>query len=279
MEVIKNAVMKDYSNMKIGGIAEKLIFIEKKEELLDVLEKEKDFFIIGNGTNTLIKDGKIDKTFITLKKLNSIKLLENNRVYVEAGLDFSKFIEFMEENNLSGLENLAGIPGSIGGLVYMNGGAYGTEIFDHIEEIEIIDDNNKLRKIKKENIKYSYRTTEIKEKNWIIISIIFKLEKGFNKEKVQELTTKRENNHPLDLPNLGSTFKNPEGYYSAKLIIESGIQGYKIGGARISTKHPNFIVNEENAKYSDVIELIDFVKKSVKSKTGIDLEEEIIIIK
>ena len=279
MEVIKNAVMKDYSNMKIGGIAEKLIFIEKKEELLDVLEKEKDFFIIGNGTNTLIKDGKIDKTFITLKKLNSIKLLEDNRVYVEAGLDFSKFIEFMEENNLSGLENLAGIPGSIGGLVYMNGGAYGTEIFDHIEEIEIIDDNNKLRKIKKENIKYSYRTTEIKEKNWIIISIIFKLEKGFNKEKVQELTTKRENNHPLDLPNLGSTFKNPEGYYSAKLIIESGIQGYKIGGARISTKHPNFIVNEENAKYSDVIELIDFVKKSVKSKTGIDLEEEIIIIK
>jgi UDP-N-acetylmuramate dehydrogenase len=279
MEVIKNAVMKDYSNMKIGGIAEKLIFIEKKEELLEILEKEKDFFIIGNGTNTLIKDGKIDKTFITLKKLNSIKLLEDNRVYVEAGLDFSKFIEFMEENNLSGLENLAGIPGSIGGLVYMNGGAYGTEIFDHIEEIEIIDDNNKLRKIKKENIKYSYRTTEIKEKNWIIISIIFKLEKGFNKEKVQELTTKRENNHPLDLPNLGSTFKNPEGYYSAKLIIESGIQGYKIGGARISTKHPNFIVNEENAKYSDVIELIDFVKKSVKSKTGIDLEEEIIIIK
>ncbi|TDT69859.1 UDP-N-acetylmuramate dehydrogenase [Hypnocyclicus thermotrophus] len=279
MEVIKNAKMKNHSNMKIGGEAKELIFIEKKEELLEVLEEAKDFFIIGNGTNTLIKDGKIDKTFITLKRLNAIKLLENNRVYVEAGLDFSKFIEFMEKNNLSGLENLAGIPGSVGGLVYMNGGAYGTEIFDYIEEIEIIDNNNNLRKIKKENIKYSYRATEIKEKKWIIISVIFKLEKGFNKEKVKELINKRENNHPLDLPNLGSTFKNPEGYYSAKLIIEAGIQGHKIGGARISKKHPNFIVNEENAKYSDVIKLIEYVKNNVKSKTGIELEEEIIIIK
>jgi UDP-N-acetylmuramate dehydrogenase len=179
----------------------------------------------------------------------------------------------------AGLENLAGIPGSLGGLVYMNGGSYGSEIFDHIVEVEILDENFELRNLKKEEIHFTYRKTEIQEKKWIVVNVTFKFEKGHNLEKVKECREKRKGNHPLDLPNLGSTFKNPEGYFSAKLIIEAGMQGVQLGGAQVSTKHPNFVVNHGNAKFSDVVNLVNDVKKAVKEKTGIELQEEIIIVK
>lgn len=279
MKTYKNVQMKNYSNMKIGGIADELIFIEEKSELPELFKNKKDFFILGNGTNTLISDGRINKSFVSLKNLNKIEKISDTKIRVESGLDFDKFIDYMEKEDLSGLENLAGIPGSVGGLVFMNGGAYGTEIFDFINEVEVMDEENRIRKIKKENLHYTYRNTEIKARKWVIISVVFELNKGFDYEKVNELKNKRESRHPLELPNLGSTFKNPENHFSAKLIIDAGIQGYKIGDAQISEKHPNFIVNNGNARFEDVISLVDFVKKKVKENTGVDLNEEIIIIK
>jgi UDP-N-acetylmuramate dehydrogenase len=270
--------MKEYSNMKIGGIAKELIVIENKEELVEVLKTRKKIFLIGNGTNTLIPDRNLDISFITLKELNKVEKLDENRVYVEAGLNFDDLIDFIEKTDLSGLEDLAGIPGSVGGLIYMNGGAYGSEIFDHIEEIEIVDENHEIRKVKKEDIHFTYRKTEIQEKKWVVVSAVFKFKNGFNKTRVKELKEKRENRHPLNKPNLGSTFKNPEGQFSAKLIIASGLQGHKIGDMQISNVHPNFLENHGNAKYSDVIEIINLVKEKVKLDSGIELEEEIVII-
>ena len=279
MIVLKDVEMKEYSNMKIGGIGRELIIIEDKAELHEALNGKKDIFVIGNGTNTLLNDGRLEKTFVSLKKLQKIEELGNGMLRVEAGIDFNELVDYTGKMDYNGLENLSGIPGSLGGLVYMNGGAYGSEIFDHIVEIEILDNEFNLRTVKKENMYFTYRKTEIQEKKWIVVSATFKFDKGFDNAKVEELRTKREGNHPLDLPNLGSTFKNPEGMFSARLIIEAGMQGVQIGGAQISMKHPNFVVNHGNAKFEDVINLVTEVKKAVKEKSGVDLHEEIIIVK
>lgn len=279
MIVLKDVEMKEYSNMKIGGIGRELIIVEDKAELHEALNGKKDIFVIGNGTNTLLNDGRLEKTFVSLKKLQKIEELGEGLVRVEAGIDFNELVDYTGKMDYNGLENLSGIPGSLGGLVYMNGGAYGSEIFDHIVEIEILDNEFNLRTVKKEDMYFTYRKTEIQEKKWIVVSATFKFDKGFDNAKVEELRTKREGNHPLDLPNLGSTFKNPEGMFSARLIIEAGMQGVQIGGAQISMKHPNFVVNHGNAKFEDVINLVTEVKKAVKEKSGVDLHEEIIIVK
>ncbi|OQY41886.1 MAG: UDP-N-acetylenolpyruvoylglucosamine reductase [Fusobacteriia bacterium 4572_74] len=278
MKIYKYHHMKEYSNMKIGGIAKELIIIEKKEELIEVLKTREKIFLIGNGTNTLIPDRDMDISFISLNKLNKIEDLGDGRVYVESGLNFDDLINFIEEKNYSGLENLAGIPGSVGGLIYMNGGSYGSEVFDHIEEVEVVDENFEIRKIKKSEIYVTYRNTEIQKKKWIVISAIFKFEMGFDRERVLELMGKRETRHPLNMPNLGSTFKNPEGHFSAKLIIAAGVRGHRVGDMQVSNVHPNFLENHGNAKYNDVIEIIRIVKEKVKLNSGIELEEEIVII-
>ncbi|MGL4687115.1 MAG: UDP-N-acetylmuramate dehydrogenase [Fusobacteriaceae bacterium] len=278
MKIIKNHLMKEHSNMKVGGTTKNYFIVENKEEIKNILDNYSNIFIIGNGTNTLIKDGELNTNFLSLKNLNKIKKIEENIIEVQAGVEFSDLISYMEKENLTGLENLSGIPGTVGGLVYMNGGAYGSEIFDCILEIEVLDENRKIKKIKKENIKISYRNTEIQEKKWVVISASFKFEKGFKKETILEIQKKRETRHPLELPNLGSSFKNPKDNFAAKLIIKSGVQGYRIGDAQISEKHPNFIVNLGDASYEDIINLIAYVKEEVLNKTGINLEEEIVII-
>lgn len=279
MIICKNYNMKKCSNMKIGGDARSFIQVEEKEEIKSIVEKFSNFFIIGNGTNTLIGDNFLDIDFVSLKKLNKIKKIDDLKINVEAGVDFSFFMNYLEENNLSGLEELAGIPGTVGGLVFMNGGAYGKEIFQCVESIEYLNENYEIKKINKDSLKVGYRNTEIKEKKWIILSVDFVFKKGFNKEKVKEIKKLRIEKQPIESPNLGSTFKNPTGHFAAKLILDSGLQGKKIGGAEISKKHPNFIINNGNASYNDVEELIKIVKREVYKKTGVKLEEEIIKIK
>lgn len=278
MKLYKDYLMKEHSNMKIGGVAKEYIEIENKNELMDIVKEKKDIFIIGNGTNTLLNDGFLNRTFVSLKRLDKIEDNGNGEVKVEAGLDFSELIDFMREKDYSGIENLAGIPGTVGGLVFMNGGAHGTEIFDRISKVEIIDNTGELREIAKEDLEISYRVTEIKKKKWIVVSATFDFSRGFQSEIVDGFKLKRSENHPLTEPNLGSTFKNPIGHFSARLIIDAGLQGKIIGGAQISMVHPNFIVNKGDAKFTDILDLIKEVKETVKEKSGITLEEEIIIV-
>jgi UDP-N-acetylmuramate dehydrogenase len=279
MRILENHSMKNHSNMKIGGVAKRFIVVENKEELKEIFEKYENIFLIGNGTNTLIDEGDLDITFVSLKELNKVEELDEGIVRVEAGLDFNKLIAFMNRNNYSGLENLAGIPGSVGGLVYMNGGAYGSEIFDCIKEVEIFDENHQIRTLKKEDIKFSYRSTEIQDKKWVIISATFEFKRGFDLQKVIDIQALRESKQPLDKPNLGSTFKNPEGDFSARLISEAGLKGTRVGGAEISSKHPNFIVNHGDATFEDISKILTLVKEKIKKLYNIQLEEEIIILK
>jgi len=279
MIISKNYNMKNHSNMKIGGAARSFIEIETKEEIPEIIKKSDNFFIIGNGTNTLFNDKFLNIDFISLKKLRKIKKIDEHRINVEAGLDFGSLIRYLQENDLSGIEELAGIPGTVGGIVYMNGGAYGKEIFDYIESVECMDSSGVVKIIDKKNLIVEYRNTEIKEKNWIILSVNFFLTRGFKSEIVREKREKRNSKHPIEKPNLGSTFKNPKGFFAARLIMDSGLQGKKIGQAQVSMKHPNFIVNNGGASFDDVIKLIENVIEEVYKQTGIKLEKEIIILK
>ena len=275
--------------MKVGGTAKELIFIDDKNELKEILKTRNNIFLLGNGTNTLINDGNLDISFLSLKRLKNITVeekVENEKkedsydlVRVEAGLDLDDLIDFMEKNDYSGLENITGIPGSVGGLVNMNGGAYGTEIFDCIEEVEVCKNDGEIVKIKTTDLNFKYRTTEIKENKWIVISALFKFGFGFDKEASQDKKNQRKVKHPLDLPNLGSTFKNPGGTFAARLISDADLKGYKVGDAVVSSKHPNFVTNVGNATFNDVISVIEHVKKVVFEKFGIKLETEIIILK
>ncbi|WP_369716243.1 UDP-N-acetylmuramate dehydrogenase [Leptotrichia alba] len=289
MEIIKNAKMKEYSNMKVGGTAKELIFIDDKNELKEILKTRNNIFLLGNGTNTLINDGNLNISFLSLKRLKNITVeekVENEKkedsydlVRVEAGLDLDDLIDFMEKNDYSGLENITGIPGSVGGLVNMNGGAYGTEIFDCIEEVEVCKNDGEIVKINTTDLNFKYRTTEIKENKWIVVSALFKFGFGFDKEASQDKKNQRKVKHPLDLPNLGSTFKNPEGTFAAKLISDADLKGYRVGDVVVSSKHPNFVTNVGNATFNDVISVIEHVKEVVFEKFGVKLETEIIILK
>lgn len=283
MEIIKNAKMKEYSNMKVGGTAKELIFIDDKKELKEILQTRSNIFLLGNGTNTLINDGNLDISFLSLKRLKNITVEEKKGDYdlvrVEAGLDLDDLIDFMEKNDYSGLENITGIPGSVGGLVNMNGGAYGTEIFDCIEEVEVCKNDGEIVKIKTADLNFKYRTTEIKENKWIVVSALFKFGFGFDKAASEDKREQRKTKHPLDLPNLGSTFKNPEGTFAAKLISDAGLKGYRVGDVEISPKHPNFVTNLGNASFNDIISVIEHVKEVVFEKFGVKLETEIIILK
>jgi len=281
MKVFTNQEMKNYSNMRVGGRAKKLIILETKEEIVDVYNDKENtnIFILGNGTNVLFTDDYMDRTFVCTKKLNKIEDLGNNLVKVETGVNLKDLTDFMRSRNYSGIESLFGIPGSIGGLVYMNGGAFGTEIFDKIVSVEVFDGNHQIREVKKENLKVAYRKTEIQDKNWLILSATFKFDNGFNEARVKEIKELRESKHPLDKPSLGSTFKNPEGDFAARLISECGLKGTIIGNAQIAEKHPNFVLNLGGATFKDINDILMLVKKSVFEKFGIKLEEEIIIVK
>ena len=283
MRILKDVEMKEYSHMKVGGTARELIFIEDRNEFKEVLSTRDKVYFLGNGTNTLIDDGYLDISFISLKDFQNITVEKRTDEYdlvrVEAGLDLDDLIDYMEKNDYTGLENITGIPGSVGGLVNMNGGAYGTEIFDCIEEVEICDSEGEIRKLKKSELSFKYRTTEIKEKKWIVVSALFKFKRGFDKECAEDKRNQRETKHPLDYPNLGSTFKNPEGTFAAQLISDAGLKEFRVGDAQVAFKHPNFIINLGNAKFSDVMEVIAHVKKVVSEKFNVNLETEIIILK
>ena len=278
MKTFLNQEMKNYSNMRVGGEAKKLIILENREEIVDVFKENKNIFLLGNGTNVLFTDEFMDRVFVCTKKINKIFDLAEGLVRVEAGANLKELIDFMEKKNYTGIESLFGIPGTIGGLIYMNGGAFGTEIFDKIKSVEILDENGNIREIERKDITVSYRKTEIQDKKWIILSAVFEFGSGFDKDRVKEIKELRESKHPLDKPSLGSTFKNPSGDFAARLISECGLKGTIIGGAQIAEKHPNFVLNINNASFEDITKILTLVKKEVMNKFNIKLEEEIIIV-
>lgn len=284
-EVLENISLKNFNTYKIGGNAKYIIKpfnIEKLISLLEYLkEKKLKYFILGKGSNVILPDENYNGVIILLDKLNKIEI-NGNTVEVEAGIPLNNFILNMVNNNLSGLENLCGIPGTLGGAIVQNAGCYGFTISDFIESVTYLE-NNKIKKINKEKCNFDYRNSIFKKhKELIIISAKFKLNNG-DKNNMLEIikinNQKRRNNQPLSYPNAGSVFKNPNNISAGKIIEDAGLKNYHINDAYISDKHANFIINKNNATSKDIRTLIDYVKETIKKNNKIDLELEQEIIK
>jgi len=311
----KNVLLRDYATFKIGGPAKYFFEAKTEEDLIEaikfVYQKKLSFFILGSGSNLLISDEGYEGLIIKIQMSNikcQIKSkTQNPKIYAEAGVKLSDLIELSLKNSLTGLEWAAGIPGTVGGAIYGNTGAFNNSISDIIKKVTILEIGSRkirIRSFKKEDCKFDYRGSIFKKnKKLIILSCILELKKGNKKEirkKIKERADYRIKNHPLNFLSAGCIFKNQraksknqnllkryselkefnkkEQIPAAWLIEKCGLKGRKIGGAQVSKKHANFIVNLGKASSNDIIKLINLVKKKVKEKFDIKLEEEIQIL-
>ena len=277
-----NEPMSKHTTFKVGGIADIFITVDSKEKLLKTLEilKNEKITIIGNGSNLLVTDEGIRG--IVLKYTANTCEINDTIVKVDSGMTNARLSNTLLNKELTGYEFAAGIPGTIGGAIVMNAGAYGREMKDVVLETEFLDfETNEIRIFKNEELNFEYRKSIFENKKGIILSATFKFEHG-NKneidEKMKEYAQKRRDTQPLDMPSAGSTFKRGNGFITAKLIDEAGLKGYSIGGAEISTKHAGFIVNKGKATAKDIIDLIKYVQKEIYQKFGEKIELEIKII-
>lgn len=274
--------MKDHTTFKAGGKAKILFMPNNKDQIIKILEfankNSIKTYIIGNGSNVLVSDNGIDGIVIqTCKNMNAIRS-DNNKVYVQAGCLLSIVAKKALELELSGFEFASGIPGTIGGAITMNAGAYGNEIKDVIESVDVLIDNKEVVTLSNKEMEFSYRHSVITNTNNIVLGAVISLEKGNKddiKAKMKELNTARSTKQPLEFPSAGSTFKRPVGHFAGKLIQESGLSGFTIGGAMVSDKHCGFIINHNNATAKDILDLINHVKKVVYNNSGVKLEEEV----
>ena len=285
-EVVENAPMSKYTSFKCGGNASLLIIPDSIGEVKIIIDfcREKDIepLVIGNGSNLLITDGGINGVVIKIgSKLSKIELLEETTIYCEAGASLKSLCMFALENSLSGLEFAYGIPGTLGGAVYMNAGAYGGEMKDVLFSVNHIDANGEFGALEKDELDLSYRHSAYSDNGYTILSAILKLKKG-DKEEIKEAMDlnlrRRKEKQPLEYGSAGSTFKRPEGYFAGALIEQSGLKGYTVGGAQVSEKHAGFVINKSGATATDVINLIRDVQDKVYEKFGVKLETEVKII-
>ncbi|MGP4068917.1 UDP-N-acetylmuramate dehydrogenase [Halobacillus sp. B29] len=279
-----NERLKDHLYTKLGGKADFFITPTTFQEVQNVVKLSNEdnipFTLLGNGSNLIIKDGGIRGIVINLKHLNDISS-EGNTVVAQSGARIIDASRHALKQSLSGLEFACGIPGTVGGALYMNAGAYGGEIKDVLDYAYVVDKEGNLVKRLASELKLDYRTSNIPENGDIVLEATFNLKPASYediKATMDDLTFKRESKQPLEYPSCGSVFKRPPGYFAGKLIQDSKLQGTNIGGAEVSTKHAGFIVNKNNASTTDYISLIEHVQRTVKDKFGVDLEREVRII-
>ena len=274
--------MKKHTTFRIGGPADYYLCPHSTEELQKILqicrENKLEFFILGNGSNLLVSDKGYRGVVIQLWKNFSDIETEDNTITVKAGALLSKVAAEALEESLTGMEFASGIPGTMGGAVMMNAGAYGGEMKDIISEVTVLTREGELLTLSKEEMNFGYRTSVVKEKGYVVISAELQLRKGDREEirkVMDELKERRVTKQPLDMPSAGSTFKRPEGYFAGKLIMDAGLRGFSVGGAQISEKHCGFVVNKGDATAADVLGLIGEVQKRVQEKFGVALEPEV----
>lgn len=281
-----NEKMSKYTTMKVGGPCDCIVFpdeISKIKEIIEFCKNENiTFFVIGNGSNLLVKDEGIHGVVIKLGHRFSKIELDGEYILAYAGATMPALSQLAKKNSLKGLEFACGIPGTIGGGVKMNAGAYGSQISDILYEVTYMDEKEEIKTIKNKECSFGYRKSIFTiNPNYVILSAKFKLEKGNIDEienKMRENSLARKTKQPLEYPNFGSVFKRPEGYFVGKLVDDAGLRGYKIGGAQVSTKHTGFIVNVDNATCKDVLDLIGYVQTTVYNKFNVKLTPEVIII-
>ena len=293
-EIIKNSGLKEenitynepmskHTSFKIGGLAECYIKITEIEQLTEILKivntNEIPLTILGNGTNILVKDSGI-KGIVAKICIKNIEIHEKT-VKVGAGNTLAEIAQILMQNDLTGFEELSGIPGSIGGAIRMNAGAHGKEIKDVILNATVMDYEGNIKKLSNEDMKFEYRNSIFSQNKYIILEAELQLEKGNKeeiKQKMKDFAEWRKEKQPLEYPNAGSTFKRGDGFITAQLIDECGLKGTQIGGAQISNKHAGFIVNTGDATSDDVLELVELIKEEVLNKFGKEIQLEIEVI-
>ncbi len=283
--VLFNEEMSRHTTFRIGGKCTVFVNPKTVEELKNVIalfkEENYPYMIAGNGSNMLISDEGLDGAVIHIGRNMSECVIDGCKVYAQSGILMARLASELAQAGLSGFERLSGIPGSLGGGIFMNAGAYGSELKDVIKSVDFLDSEGNVRTFDINELKMGYRTSVFQDKDYVILSCVMEFKKGNADEikaEMSEYRRRRNEKQPVELPSAGSAFKRPEGYFAAKLIEDSGLKGYTVGGAAVSEKHAGFIVNKGGATAEDVLKLIEHIQKTVQEKFDVELTPEIRLI-
>jgi len=281
-----NANMSEHTSFKVGGAADLMVMPTNADEIKRAIslckESSVPYFVMGKGSNFLVRDAGFRGVVINLsKRLEKVEQIDDTTLRAEAGISLAKLAGFAADLSLAGLEFSSGIPGSLGGALYMNAGAYDYDMSGVVSCASLIDEGGNEIVMQVEEMALGYRTSIFHNKKYIVKDCILKLQAGDKdaiKAKMLELNNRRKTSQPLDLPSAGSTFKRPLGYYAAKLIDESGLKGFSVGGAMVSEKHAGFVVNYNNATASDILALMKHIQNTVFEKFGVALVAEVEVL-
>lgn len=283
--VLKNEPMSSHTTFRTGGPADYYVRPKDRESFLRVLnylkESEEEYLILGKGSNLLVGDRGYRGTVLDTAGALGEVIVDGDRISAGAGASLSAVSNMAAEASLTGMEFASGIPGTVGGAVFMNAGAYGGEMSQIVSSVELVESSGDIVTKPGSEMGFAYRTSIVQNKNMTVLGARLKLERGDKNEiiaKIKELGEQRAKKQPLEFPSAGSTFKRPEGYFAGKLITDAGLSGLTIGGARVSPKHNGFIINLGNATSADIMDLIDEVREKVQQKFGVTLVPEVRII-
>lgn len=281
-QVLIQEPMKNHTTFRIGGPAACFVRPQDAGQVERILhicrENEVPWFILGNGSNLLVSDRGFDGVIIQIYRNMSRIQVSGHHMTVQAGALLSAVAKQALREGLSGLEFASGIPGTVGGAVVMNAGAYGGEMKDVVKSVTVLDEEGAVRKLAREELQMGYRTSLVKKKGYTVLEAVLKLDDGDPaaiSARMEELKEQRVSKQPLEYPSAGSTFKRPEGYFAGKLIMDSGLRGFRVGGAQISEKHCGFVINTGDATAEDVVRLIRQVQDIVYEKFHVKLEPEV----
>ncbi|MEJ8553505.1 UDP-N-acetylmuramate dehydrogenase [Tepidibacter sp. Z1-5] len=283
--ILVDEPMKKHTSFKIGGPADILVTPTDENQLKDIIKYIKEenipYFLMGNGSNLLVRDGGIRGIVVKIAQNYNKFEINENIIKAQSGILLSTLAKHIAKNCYKGFEFASGIPGTLGGAIAMNAGAYGGEIKDVVKSVKVLNQQGEIVELSNEQMKFGYRTSLVNKEKLIVLEVKLSLEKG-NYEDIKnildDLTVKRTTKQPLNVPSAGSTFKRPEGYYAGKLIEDSGLKGVRLKGAQVSDKHSGFVINAGGATAKDIIELIEFIKKTVYDKFKVELNEEVKIV-
>ncbi len=285
MKVIQDADTREFTSFKAGGSAE-IYFPDSLEDLQGLLavfhEQGRDFVFLGNGSNTLFRDGRCEKPVIKLGPSFSVVKVYGTKLFCGAGALMSQVAQTALEAELTGFEKLSGIPGSVGGAVFMNAGAYGSEMKDLLVCAELVSrDGSEVRAVMGDELDLSYRHSALEESGEVVTSVILDLAPGVRRDigqSMREINRERAAKQPLRYPSCGSFFKRPPGHFAGKLVQDAGLKGLTVGGAQVSVKHSGFVINRGGATAQDILDLMALVQNIVRDRFGVDLEPEVRII-
>ena len=285
IKILEQEPMCKHTTFRIGGAAKYFAMPKNTAEIQTLIayckEHKLDYCVLGNGSNVLFTDAGYDGLIIQIGSAMSEIRVDGTSVYAQAGAILARVANLAYEAGLTGMEFAAGIPGSIGGAIVMNAGAYGGEMKQVVESVRVLSSEGEILTLDNDTMEFGYRTSIIRNRNFTVLSVTFRLREGNREEiraRIEDFQKRRMEKQPLNYPSAGSTFKRPEGYFAGKLIMDAGLRGFQIGDARVSDKHCGFVVNVGKATARDVTDVIEEVQEKVRERFGVSLEREVIYL-